>query len=88
VRRSTDHIKQGSLILSSTAQIKSSEGVYQLLISAVRARLDGGAVGSDRGRPGLVLTAVRRGRAWRLIGVQVFSSHGGQFLMRFAPTGS
>jgi hypothetical protein len=32
--------------------------------------------------------AARHGRARRLTGVQVFSRHGGQFLMRFAPTGS
>jgi hypothetical protein len=35
-----------------------------------------------------VLTAVRHGRARWLAGVQVFSSHSGWFLMRFAPMGS
>jgi hypothetical protein len=35
-----------------------------------------------------MLAAARHGRAWRLTGVQVFSSYDGQFLMRFAPTGS
>jgi hypothetical protein len=32
--------------------------------------------------------AARHGRAWWLAGVQGFSSYGGWFLMRFAPTGS
>jgi hypothetical protein len=44
--------------------------------------------GSGRGRRRLALTAAHHGRAWRLTGVQVFSSYGGRFLMRFAPTGS
>jgi hypothetical protein len=35
-----------------------------------------------------VLAAVRRGRAWELARVPVFSSYGGRFLMRFSPTGS
>jgi hypothetical protein len=47
-----------------------------------------GAAGSIRRWCGLALTAVRHGRAWRLAGVQVFSSHGGRFPMRFAPTGA
>jgi hypothetical protein len=42
--------------------------------------------GSGRGRRGLARAAARRGRAWRLTGVRVFSSYGCQFLMRFAPT--
>jgi hypothetical protein len=46
------------------------------------------AAGCGRGRRGLVLTAARHGRAWWLAGVQVFSSYGGQFLMRFTPMGS
>jgi hypothetical protein len=44
--------------------------------------------GSGRGWRQLALAAAHRGRARRLTGVQVFSSYGGQFLMRFAPTGS
>jgi hypothetical protein len=44
--------------------------------------------GSDRGRRGLALAAVHHGRAWQLAGVRVFSSYGGWFPMRFAPTGS
>jgi hypothetical protein len=36
--------------------------------------------GSDRGDVG--------SRSWRRVGVQVFSSFDGQFLIRFAPTGS
>jgi hypothetical protein len=44
--------------------------------------------GSGRGWCGLALTAVHHGPAWRLTGVQVFSSHGGGFQLRFAPTGS
>jgi hypothetical protein len=35
-----------------------------------------------------VLTAVPHSRARWLTGVQVFSSYGGQFSVRFAPTGS
>jgi hypothetical protein len=35
-----------------------------------------------------MLTAARHGPAQRLAGVRVFSTHGGRFLMRFAPTGS
>jgi hypothetical protein len=35
-----------------------------------------------------VLAVVRHGQAWRLTGVQVFSSYSGRFSMRFAPTGS
>jgi hypothetical protein len=65
-----------------------SERVSRILISKVRARSDGGAIGSGRGQRELMLTAACHGRAWRLAGVQVFSSHGDQFPMRFAPTGS
>jgi hypothetical protein len=61
------------------AQIKSSESVSRLLIEAA---------GPDRGWRGLALTAARHGRVWRLAGVQVFSSYGGRFSMRFAPTRS
>jgi hypothetical protein len=64
------------------------KGYLQVLIFDVRIRSDGGAVGSSRGRRRLALTVVRHGRAWRLIGVWVFSSHGGRFQMMFAPTGS
>jgi hypothetical protein len=46
--------------------------------------------GSDRGRLrlALALAAARHDRAWWLTGVRVFSSYDGQFLIRFAPTGS
>jgi hypothetical protein len=44
------------------------------------------AAGSGRGRRRLALAAARRGQARRLTGVRVFSSFGGQFLIRFAPT--
>jgi hypothetical protein len=46
------------------------------------------AAGTGQGRRRLTLTVARRGRARWLTGVRVFSSYGGQFLMRFAPTGS
>jgi hypothetical protein len=46
------------------------------------------AAGSGRGWRRLMLVAVCHGRAWWLAGVQVFSSYGGQFSMRFAPTES
>jgi hypothetical protein len=46
------------------------------------------AAGSGRGRRGLTFVVARHGRAQRLTGVRLFSSYGGQFLMRFAPTGS
>jgi hypothetical protein len=66
----------------------TAKGYLQVLILDIRARSDGGAVGSDWGRRGLVLTAACHGQAWQLTGVQVFSSHGGRFPMRFAPMGS
>jgi hypothetical protein len=47
-----------------------------------------GAARSGRGRHGLALAATRHGRAQRLTRVRVFSSYGGRFPMRFAPTGS
>jgi hypothetical protein len=46
------------------------------------------AAGSIWGRRRLTLTAVRRGRVRWLTGVRVFSTYGGRFSMRFAPTGS
>jgi hypothetical protein len=46
------------------------------------------AAGSGRGRHRLTLTAVHRGRARWLTGVRVFSTYGGRFSMRFAPTES
>jgi hypothetical protein len=46
------------------------------------------AAGYGRGWHQLVLAAARRGRAWWLTRVRVFSSYGGHFSMRFAPTGS
>jgi hypothetical protein len=46
------------------------------------------AAGSYRGRRWLTLAAARRGRARLLAGVRVFSSYGGRFSIRFAPTGS
>jgi hypothetical protein len=46
------------------------------------------AASSGRGRRRLMLAAVRHGRARWLTGVQAFSSYGGRFLMRFAPTES
>jgi hypothetical protein len=44
------------------------------------------AAGSGRGRRRLALAAAHHGRAWRLTGVRVFSSYGGRFSIRFAPT--
>jgi hypothetical protein len=44
--------------------------------------------GSGRGRHRLALAVVRRGEARRLAGVRVFSSFGGRFSIRIAPTGS
>jgi hypothetical protein len=46
------------------------------------------AAGSSRGWHRLALAEARRGRAWRLARVRVFSSYGGRVLMRFAPTRS
>jgi hypothetical protein len=46
------------------------------------------AAGSGRGWHQLELTVARHNRARRLGGVRVFSSYGGQFFMRFSPTGS
>jgi hypothetical protein len=44
--------------------------------------------GSDRGRRRLALAVARRDQAQWLTGVRVFSSFGGRFSIRFAPTGS
>jgi hypothetical protein len=81
---STNFNKCRSLASESTTQIKPSESVSRLLISAVHHRSDGwlglGAVRAHT-RGG----ASRRGRAWRFTEVRVFSSYGGQFSMRFAP---
>jgi hypothetical protein len=44
--------------------------------------------GSGRGRRWLPLAAARHSQARRLAGVRVFSSFGGRFSIRFAPTGS
>jgi hypothetical protein len=46
------------------------------------------AAGSGRGWRRLALAAARHGRARWLTRVRVFSSFGGRFLIRFAPTGS
>jgi hypothetical protein len=78
----------GSSNPRSTIQILCTKRVSTHLILIVRARSDSGAVGSGQGQRGLMLTPARHGRAWQLTGVQVFSSHGGGFLMWFAPTGS
>jgi hypothetical protein len=43
---------------------------------------------SGRGRRRLMLAVVCYGQARRLVGVRVFSSYGGRFSMRFAPTES
>jgi hypothetical protein len=80
---STDFIKRWPLATGSTAQIKPIESVSRLLISTVHHRSDGWD-----GWLRLALVAVHRGRAWWLTRVRVFSSYGGQFSMRFAPTGS
>jgi hypothetical protein len=45
------------------------------------------AAGSGRGWRWLMLAAARHGQAQRLTGVRVFSSFGGRFSIRFAPTG-
>jgi hypothetical protein len=76
---STDFIKHRPLATGLTARIKPIELVSQLLISTVHCWFDGWL------RPG---AAAHRGQAWRLTGVRVFSSYGGRFSMRFAPTGS
>jgi hypothetical protein len=62
--------------------------VYRLLISVVHRRSDGWGRWL---RPGVAPARAHgacHGWAWRLAGVRVFSSYGGRFLMRFAPTGS
>jgi hypothetical protein len=60
----------------------------RLRLNQVNRWLPDPTAGSGRGRRGLALAAARSGRVQRLTGVQVFSSYGGQFSMRFAPTGS
>jgi hypothetical protein len=52
------------------------------------ADLTAEAAGSSRGWRRLTLATARRDRARWLTGVRVFSSYGGRFLIRFAPTGS
>jgi hypothetical protein len=69
----------GSSNLRSMIRILCTERVSTHLILVVRARSDGGAVGSGRGRCGLALMVARHGRAWRLTRFHVFSSHGGRF---------
>jgi hypothetical protein len=44
--------------------------------------------GSGWGWRRLMLDAACHGQAWRLAGVRVFSSFGGRFSIRFAPTGT
>jgi hypothetical protein len=46
------------------------------------------AAGFGRGRRRLALTTARRSRARWLTAFRVFSSYGGRFSIRFAPTGS
>jgi hypothetical protein len=46
------------------------------------------AAGFARGRHWLTVAAVHHGWARRLAGVQIFSSYGGRFSIRFAPTRS
>jgi hypothetical protein len=88
VHGTVDFIKCRPLDFGSMAQIKSSESVSRLLISVFITDPTDEAVGSGRGRHGLVLVAVHHGRARWLTGVRVFSSYGGRLSMRFAPTGS
>jgi hypothetical protein len=76
-----DFIKHQSLATGSTGRIKPSESVSQLLISAVHHRSDGWG-------GWLWPTAARHGRERRLARVWVFTSYGGRFPLRFAPTGS
>jgi hypothetical protein len=83
--RSTDFIKHRLLLTGMTAQIKPIELVCWLPISVVHRRSDGWL---RPGRRCLTLMAMHHGRAWRLARVLVFSSYGGRFSMRFAPTGS
>jgi hypothetical protein len=85
---STDFIKCRSLATGSTAQIKPIESVSRLLISVVHHRSDSWDGWLRLGRRQLALVAECHGRARRLTGVRVFSSYGGWFFMRFAPTGS
>jgi hypothetical protein len=77
---STDFIKRRSLATGSTARIKPSELLSRFLISVVDHRSNGWG--------GWLRPVARHSRAQRLTGVWVFSSHGGRFPMRFAPTGS
>jgi hypothetical protein len=81
----TDFIKHRSLATRSTAQIKPIESVSRLLISVVHHRSNGWLW---LGRRRLALAAVCHGRARWLTEAWVFSSYGGQFSMRFAPTRS
>jgi hypothetical protein len=63
-------------------------GSSQPMQESPGADLTAEVAGSGWGWRQLMLTAVHRGRARRLIRVWVFSSYGGRFLMRFAPTES
>jgi hypothetical protein len=98
---STDFIKCWSLATGSTIQIKPIESVSLLgcldpiwcwvaIDSSQPMQESPGAdptAGSGWGWCRLALAAARRGRARWLIGVWVFLSYGGEFSMRFAPTG-
>jgi hypothetical protein len=96
---STDFIKCLPLATRSTARIKPIESVSLLgcldpirrwvaIGSSLPMQATTEADGSDRGWRRLTLAAARRGRARRLTGVWLFLSFGGQFSIRFAPTGS
>jgi hypothetical protein len=86
--RSMNIIKRRPLAFGSTTQIEPSKSVSRLLIPAVHHRSDGRGGWLRSGRRGLVLAAACHGRARQLTEVRVFSSYGGRFSMRVAPTGS
>jgi hypothetical protein len=89
---STDFIKRWPLATESTARIKPIESVS--LLGCLDPIWHWVAIGSSwpmQESPSADLTTEVVGSGWgrsRLAGVRVFSSYGGRFLIRFAPTGS
>jgi hypothetical protein len=91
---STNFIKWWPLATGSMARIKPIESVS--LLGCLDSIWRWVAIGSSQpmqespgGDP--MAEAAGSGRGWRrltLVGVRVFSSYGGRFLIRFAPTGS
>jgi hypothetical protein len=85
---STNFIKRRSLASGSRLRLNQANWYLSFQSWTFIANPTAEAAGSGRGWRRLVLTEARHGRARWLAWVRVFSSYGGRFSMRFAPTGS